>query len=570
MTFLEAAVEVLRRERKPLPVRRLVELAIQRNLLSVVGRDPEATMQERIEEAFERHDTKHGFVKVKDGVYGLHVYPTTSAPEPAAEPDGEPEAEAEKPAEAAPAEGGEGATKKRRRRGRRGGRGRNKGAKTTAAGSEAATDEPAEAEEPTEGVAAAEGAEAAEGEAERRAGQRSRRGGRGRRSEDQPAEAAPVEEPAPAEAAPVEAAEAPDELLIEDELVESEGDEAEEFDLPSGPLLAPALGDEDATRGEEDREVRAEIPGSGGREERSRRRRGRGRDRRERDKPRNGEPKAQEHAPRREEPRREEPGREEPRRDDGRPRALIDQLLDVLRTVDGRPLHVKHLAEQLARKQGGEAGELVLQVRSALIRDQRDREAEGLRPRVRPTGGGHWAVADKRLDAELVPLERDLSERAGRLRDATKHAVRRRVLRLSPPAFEALGRVLVEKLGLADVQLIKRGDGVAYFGGKKQLGVGSVKTLVAMRPGEAEISRRAVGELRAGLAAKGFDEGLLLAAGRAGDEALAELQQKGGGTIVVHDGLSLAGMCVRHGLGVRRAWMPVDYLDVEWFGELSE
>ena len=43
MTFLEAAIEVLRREGKPLPVRRLAELAVKHSLLSVVGRDPEAT-----------------------------------------------------------------------------------------------------------------------------------------------------------------------------------------------------------------------------------------------------------------------------------------------------------------------------------------------------------------------------------------------------------------------------------------------------------------------------------------------------------------------------------------------
>ena len=41
MTFLEAAIEVLKREGKPLELRRLAELAVRHNLLSVVGRDPE-------------------------------------------------------------------------------------------------------------------------------------------------------------------------------------------------------------------------------------------------------------------------------------------------------------------------------------------------------------------------------------------------------------------------------------------------------------------------------------------------------------------------------------------------
>mgnify|MGYP001468083064 CR=1 FL=1 len=42
MTFVEAAVQILRREGKPLHVKELTRLAIKHNLLSVVGRDPVA------------------------------------------------------------------------------------------------------------------------------------------------------------------------------------------------------------------------------------------------------------------------------------------------------------------------------------------------------------------------------------------------------------------------------------------------------------------------------------------------------------------------------------------------
>jgi hypothetical protein len=139
---------------------------------------------------------------------------------------------------------------------------------------------------------------------------------------------------------------------------------------------------------------------------------------------------------------------------------------------------------------------------------------------------------------------------------------------MTPAAFEALGRTLCDKLGLAGLELIRRGEGVAYWGGTRAAGVGSLRTLVALRPGEAEINRRAVGELRAGLAAKGFDEGLLLGGGRPNAEALAEL--KNGGPISLYDGAALAQLLMRHGLGVRRALVPVDYLDLEFFAELTD
>jgi len=109
---------------------------------------------------------------------------------------------------------------------------------------------------------------------------------------------------------------------------------------------------------------------------------------------------------------------------------------------------------------------------------------------------------------------------------------------------------------------------VSYWGGARAAGVTSMRTLVALRPGEGEINRRAVGELRAGLAAKGFDEGLLLAGGTPNAEALAEL--KNGAGVTLYDGAALAQLLLRNGLGVRRLSLPVDYLDADFFSELSD
>jgi restriction endonuclease Mrr len=138
---------------------------------------------------------------------------------------------------------------------------------------------------------------------------------------------------------------------------------------------------------------------------------------------------------------------------------------------------------------------------------------------------------------------------------------------MAPAAFDALGRTLADKLGITGLELLRRGEGVTYWGGTRPRGVATTRVLIALRPGEGEINRRAVGELRAGLAAKGYDEGLLLGAGRPNAEALAELKQGG---VTLYDGAALASLLVKHGLGVRRVSMPVDYLDLDFFFELSE
>src|SRR5712692_6104223 len=79
MTFVEAAIELLRREGRPLGSQQLAELAVRHSLLSVVGRDPAATMEERLAEALKKTGGHGELVQVRPGVYGLRSYPPPPA-----------------------------------------------------------------------------------------------------------------------------------------------------------------------------------------------------------------------------------------------------------------------------------------------------------------------------------------------------------------------------------------------------------------------------------------------------------------------------------------------------------
>jgi hypothetical protein len=119
MTFLEAALEILKRERRPLHFKELTEKATERKLLTFVGRTPEVTMQTQLTAAVKKAPGSP-FVRVKPGVFGLLRYPE-------APPEPEPEATPEKPekSDSRPAAGEPRAGTGRRRR--RGGRGRRRG-----------------------------------------------------------------------------------------------------------------------------------------------------------------------------------------------------------------------------------------------------------------------------------------------------------------------------------------------------------------------------------------------------------------------------------------------------------
>ena len=121
MTFLEAALEVLRLEGKPLHYKELTERVIGKKLLTFVGRTPEVTMQTQLTAAVKKAPG-NPFVRVKPGIFGLLRYPEVSAEERAAA------AAAAKPAEEPPkrgrAEDESAPAGERGRRRRRGGRGR--------------------------------------------------------------------------------------------------------------------------------------------------------------------------------------------------------------------------------------------------------------------------------------------------------------------------------------------------------------------------------------------------------------------------------------------------------------
>ena len=83
MTFLEAALEILRHEGKPLHYKELTEHALGKKLLTFVGRTPEVTMQTQLTAAVKKAPG-NPFVRIKPGFFGLLRYPEVSAAERAA------------------------------------------------------------------------------------------------------------------------------------------------------------------------------------------------------------------------------------------------------------------------------------------------------------------------------------------------------------------------------------------------------------------------------------------------------------------------------------------------------
>ena len=83
MTFTEAAAEVLRLVGKPLHYKDITEIAIQKNLLSHVGKSPDVTMGSRLAALLKKSPKENPLVRVKPGVFALRAWEESGPPGPA-------------------------------------------------------------------------------------------------------------------------------------------------------------------------------------------------------------------------------------------------------------------------------------------------------------------------------------------------------------------------------------------------------------------------------------------------------------------------------------------------------
>ena len=602
MTFLEAALEILRNEGKPLHYKELTERAVGKKLLTFVGRTPEVMMQTQLTAAVKKAPG-NPFVRVKPGIFGLLRYPEVSA------------AEREAYAKAGASGGGvNGAVEGGREEGRGrdrdegrgrdrdgGGRGRDRGRRRRGRGGRGGGDDESRGER--RGAPQGEGGSPAAGAPAAGATEDTDTEG------DEPvhaglspeARAAALAETGVLEADGDETAgDEEDERSMEDDESSAAGDaaEADEVDGDDEGEEEGAPGEEAA--GGEEAGAGGGAPGPGGelgpgRRRRRRRRRGRGGEGggfgegrppegmgggRPPEAARYADAVTGEAAP-------AETGA--PLTDEGQgaaapgslsnegqgPRRImtpVDAALEILRgQAPGRGVHVRQIADGATRRRlvHGEPNEAWRVMRTALAAEPRERLRAGLRPRVRSAGAGLYALARRPPDTELERAEQVFGEARRALRERTAAALERRIAELPGPAFEALARVLLQREGFGPATFVKRVEGTIYVEALRGRGSRSSRCLIGLKFGGGTGGRAAIGVLREGIRARGQDEGLLMLGGRLAEDAIAEWK-KPSAPIEIADGAAMAETCIRHGIGVVNAMVSVDFVDADFFADIAE
>jgi hypothetical protein len=589
MTFLEAALEILKRERKPLHYKELTERAMDKKLLTFVGRTPEVTMQTQLTNAVKKAPGAP-FVRVKPGVFGLLRYPEGVLEPLPGDKEAEKEVSVSVSAGPSSAEGADRDGRRRRRRGGRGGKGRREerpgvqgAAAAASAGGEMVSEERDEDDRDL--------AEAPDGPEEPEIGSMSPEARAAARAATGVLES--DEEGDEGEEGPgVEADEGDDEpgLAASGEESADEGDDDEEGEGEEEPAGAEAAAGE--APGAEGRPFDDQGPGR--RRRRRRRRRGRSGENGMGDTfggSEGGAPGASAEGAEGAGASAEgaEPGVEPQAAGETSPppagelpsetgpggrriMAPIDAAIEILKgQAPGRGVHVRQIADAAVRRRliHGEPNEAWRVMRAALAAEPRERLRAGLRPRVRPAGSGLYALARRPPDMDLERAEYVFGEARRALRERTLAGLEQRLSELSPSAFEAIARVLLQREGFGPATFVKRVEGTIYLEALRGRGSRPSRCLIGLKPGNQAAGRRSIGELRAGMSARNQDEGILMLAGRLGEDAISEWRRPGP-PIEVIDGAAMADTCVRHGVGIVNATVSVDFVDADFFAEISE
>lgn len=265
-----------------------------------------------------------------------------------------------------------------------------------------------------------------------------------------------------------------------------------------------------------------------------------------------------------------------PRTDDSLAKDLADVLVQLLASYDknGGSVTLSRLADA-AKRRGrltvdGTLGQALLE--SAARIDNLARVAGGLRPRFR-LGDRRVALCDWYLDAELLRFERDISGLIERHRDHVRRAVLRRLQESSQRALGEVIILLLERIGFTDLQPVRRPGthgAELHLAGKLVGPSGEARAAVVVRRDGREIGRERVTELRGALHHYGpAHVAWLVTTGQVLSGARDEAGAPGATPVTLLDGLGLARLMEDQGIGVLKTTLTLPFPDVELLDALK-
>jgi restriction endonuclease Mrr len=172
------------------------------------------------------------------------------------------------------------------------------------------------------------------------------------------------------------------------------------------------------------------------------------------------------------------------------------------------------------------------------------------------------------MDPELLRIERDLGGLVERYREVARRSLLRQLQELPQRGLGELVLLLLEHCGFSELGGVRRqGSHGAemHFSGKLKSGGSEVRTAIVVRRDGREVGRERVTELRGALHHYGpAHSGWIITTGQVLSGAREEAGAPGAAPVTVLDGMGMAELCERYGVGMvkHRLLLPLPDHDV--------
>jgi len=252
-------------------------------------------------------------------------------------------------------------------------------------------------------------------------------------------------------------------------------------------------------------------------------------------------------------------------------RELSDATVMVLSAFDRNqgPVPMRHVAEALMRRGRlpSDTQTATSQLSACLRADNLRRSSQGQRPRFRFAQGPRVALTDWYLNPDLVRLEQEALAAVERYRDASRKAMLRKLQELPGHAFIELVLMGLEKAGMTNIRGVRRQGspgGEVHFAAVHRTGSDEIRTAIVIRKDGRELGRERVSDLRGALHHYGpANAGWLITLGQVLSGARDEAQAVGAAPIALFDGVLTAKLLEDNDVGVVRTRLTTAIPDLE-------
>ena len=253
-------------------------------------------------------------------------------------------------------------------------------------------------------------------------------------------------------------------------------------------------------------------------------------------------------------------------------RELSDVVFAIVSASDRLqgPVPLRAIADAAFRrgKLSGDQTTAVSAIAAAVRGDNLRRAAAGQRARFRFAQGGRISPTDWVLGPELLRLEAEAQSAIERYRDAARRTLASKLQKdMSGPALVELLLLALERLGFRDIRPVRRAGlpgGESHFSGVHATQGVEIRTAIVLRRDGREIGRERVIDLRGSLHHYGpASAGWLITTGQCLSGAREEASAPGTTPIALFDSIGFARLLGENDVAVVKTRIELPFPDVE-------